>query len=334
MPPRPKKPSSKLPNQLLEAITFLSIVTKEKGAPSDTHIFLHDKVCTAYNEILSAGILIEEEIACAPNNKIFQQALSKCGEGYTLSIDGTKIIVKSGKFKAIVPCIDPSILFNPYPDQPSFMIDDRLKEALACVDIIKSEPNAEKVHLLAFLLNGQSIINTDGKIIIEYWHGIDLPTLAIPRIIIPGILGNSKKLSQFGFSETSVTFFFEDKSWIKSQLYNKPYPIELTQNVLNKPSNPVPIPSDFYKGLDAINSFSENGTVWFERELLCSHKSIETGATFEVPGLPKGPIYSIKYLLMIKNIAERIDFTVPGMQGSYYMSFFGKNIRGIIAGHG
>lgn len=341
MPPRPKKLSAKLPNQLLEAISFLSCITKDIGSPFETHIFLHDKVCTAYNGTLSAGILIEEEIVAAPHNSILRNALSKCGEGYTLSIDGTKITVKSGKFKAVVPCIDPGILYSPFPDPVVAIIDDRLKTALACIEIIKPEPNAEKVHLLTFLLNGASVISTDGKLIIECWHGIDLPTIAIPKIIIPVILAHSKKLTQFGFSETSVTFYFEDKSWIKSQLYPQEYPTDTVMNVLNKNSNPSPISVDFYKGLEAVASFSENGSVYFERDKICSHKVEEQGATYDVPGLPKGPIYTAKYLSMIKQFAEKIDFGVSA-NGSvhkdnasgYLLFWFGKQCRGVIAGHG
>lgn len=337
---KPRKPSSKLQssNQLLDAINFLSCVTKDSGTPQETHIYLGGKYCTAYNEVLSAGMLINDEIIAAPNNKIFKAALSKCGQRYTLSIDGTKIIVKSNAFKAVVPCIDPSLLFSPLPDNPTHSIDDRLKPALEAAAIIKYEPNAQDVHLLALCLNGQSIISTDGKIIIEYWHGIELPTnLAIPKSIIPAILSNTKKLTQFGFSNNSVTFFFEDNSWVKSQLYAKPWPIDNCLSILNKPTNPSAIPPDFYKGLDAVAPFSD-GTVYFERELLCSHKDINIGATYDVPGLPKGPIFNAKYLLSIRHLVNKIDFTVSangvGKDGGYLLFFYGENVRGVIAGHG
>lgn len=342
MPPRPKKPSekAKASNILLEAITFLSAVTSDTGAPQDTHIFLGNKFCTASNGVLSAGFKINDEIISAPNAKLFKQALSKCGDGYTLSIDGTRIIVKSGAFKAVVPCIDPNLLSIPEPDAPVADIDDRFKAALEIIDIIKSD-NGQRVELLSFLMNGQSVIGTDGKIIIEYWHGIELPTnLPVPKIIIPAIVG-SGPLAKFGYSHSSVTFWFANGSWIKSQLYNAQWPVEQCLSVLNKQSVPSAIPPDFFKALDAVASFSDHGTVHFERELLCSHKQTNIGATHDVPGLPKGPIYTAKYLQMIKGFAEKIDFTVSA-NGSvhsenasgYLLFFFGKQIRGVIAGHG
>lgn len=339
---QPKKPSSKLSNGLLEALSFLNCITKDEGAPYETHINLQYNTAVAYNDVLSAGIIIAEDIIAAPHNKTFKAALSKCAEAYTLSIDGTRIVVKSGKFKVNVPCIDPIILAIRNPDPPSFDIDERFKAALACIDVIKAEPNSEQIYLLAFLMNGQSVITTDGKIIIEYWHGIaNLPTIAIPKTIIPAIVGINKKLVKFGYSNTSVTFFFEDKSWIKSQLYNKEWPSDTINAVLNKNCNPSAVPPDFFTGLDAVATFSEKGSVFFKRDKICSHKVEEVGATFDVPGLPNGPIYTAKYLSIIKNLATKIDFAVSANgsvhsnnSSGYLLFWFGNQVRGIIAGHG
>lgn len=341
MPPRPRKPSSKLPNVLLDALSFLGCVTKDVGSPYETHILFQNKTAVAYNDILSAGVRIEEELNAAPNASILHKAISKCGDTYSLTINENKIIVKSGSFKATVPCIDATLLGARFPDQPCAVIDDRLKTALTCIDVLKPEPNAQKVHLLAFLLNGQSVVTTDGKIIIEHWHGINLPIIAIPKSIIPAILNNPKKLTQFGFSSTSVTFYFEDNSWVKSQLYAEPFPLDTLNNILNKNSNPSAIPVDFFKALDAIVAFSENGSVYFERDKLCSHRNIETGATFDVPGLPKGPIYTAKYLAMLRALADKIDFGVSANgsvhsenHSGHLLFFFGKQCRGVVAGHG
>lgn len=332
---RPKKPSSKLaqPNRFLEAINFLSCITKDVGAPFETHIALYNKTALAGNGVTAAGISIEEDLIAAPHNKTLQTALGKCGEGYSLTqLDASKLVLKAGKFKAIIPCLDINLLTQIYPDEPCATIDDRLKEALSVIEIIKSE-NAQRVELLSFLLNGQSLIATDGKIILEYWHGIDLPTnIPIPKSIITPILQNKKKLIRFGFSTSSVTFYFEDGSWVKSQLYAAQWP--RVDHIMDKACNAFPVPIDFFKALDAVTPFSEEGNIYFERELLCSHLSVDKGATHEVQGLPKGPIYTAKYFHMIKNIAEKIDFTVPGTQGSYLCMFFGKNCRGVIAGHG
>lgn len=333
---KPSKPSdkNKSSNQLLDALNFLSVISKDEGTPYETHILLSNKTAVAYNDTLSAGVLTDIEVYAAPNTKMLLNGMSKCAEDYTLVIDGTKIVVKSGKFKASIPCIDPSLLSARLPDVPCAVIDDRLKEAFKAMDIIKAEPNAQRIHLLAFLLNGPSVITTDGRVLLEYWHGIDLPTLSIPKSVIAPILKNTKKLTQFGFSNNSATFFFEDNSWIKSQLYADEFPIGTIQNIMNRDSFPVELPKDFYNAISAVAPFSESGNIFFKRNLLCSHNTIEAGATHEVDGLPDGPKYNYRFMMMVKDYVEKIDFKVSIDDKGYMCFFFGKNIRGVIAGHG
>lgn len=333
MAKKPTKPLSTISNKLLEAVTFLSNVTKSEGSPYETHILLSNKTATAFNGIIAAGQLIDEELLAAPHNETLITALKKCGEQFSITqLDSGKLSIKSGKFRALVPCIDPALLSMPIPDNPCAVIDDRLREGLAALEIIKTD-NAQRVVTQSFLLNGQSIIATDGKIIMEWWHGIDLPTgLAIPKALIPVITKTSKKLSGFGFSNCSVTFYFEDYSWIRSQLYAEAWPN--ISNILNKPNNPLPVPKDFYTALDAVAPFSENGFVYFNKGLLKSHNDEGKGATYEVPDLIEGPVYNAKYLSMIKPYAEKIDFVVPSEHKGYLLMFYGNKIRGVIASCG
>lgn len=324
---KPKKPSSITANKLTEAIRCLALICKDEGAPHETHILLQNKTATAFNGTLAAGALIEDDIQAAPHAKTFLNALQKCTEGYTITqLDEAKLSIKSGKFKAIVPCINPNLLPFPIPDSPATGIGEPFRSALSIIDKIKIE-NGQHVHLLSFLLNGPSLIATDGKIIIEAWHGLDLPPgLPIPLTLIPSIMGNPKRLFSFGFSPSSVTFYFDDNSWVRSQLYAQPWPNVM--HILERKSSPVAIPTDFYKGLETIIPFGE-GTVYFDTNLLRSHRDDGKGAVFELMGLNKGPVFTIKYLMMIKDIATKIDFYNDKM-----LAFTGPNIRGMIAGHG
>lgn len=327
---KPKKPSEKLkPSGLLEALQFLACVTKPEGAPYETHILLSSGTATATNGVLAAGQIISEEILAAPHNTTLIQALKKCGHEFALTqLDLGRLSLKAGKFKAVVPCLDPALALMPTPDDPVALIDDRLKAAMAAIEPIKTA-NPQRVVEASFLMNGQSLIATDGKIILESWHGIDLPPhLAIPKTVIPAIVSNAKKLLRFGFSNNSCTFYFDDGSWIKSQRYAEPWPS--IDHILNKPSNAMPLPIDFFTGLDAIKEFSDNGTVYFDEGLMKSHKDEGRGAVYEIAGLPKGPIYSSKYLSMLKDMAETVDFQIEDKM----LYFFGKNCRGAVMGHG
>ena len=331
MPPRPKKPSEKTSSRLLEVVRFLSLVSKDEGSPTDTHILLKDRTATAFNGTLGAGAMIEEDLYCAPHTKTFLNALAKCGENYTLTQLDNKLSIKSGPFKATIPCIDPSLLYFPTPDQFQATIDDKLKEALTLIEKIKPE-NGQRVITLSFLMNGASVIATDGKILVEAWHGLNLPTnVPIPKTIIPVLL-STKKLIGFGLSQSTATFFLEDNSFIRTQLYAEGWPD--ISSVMEKPSSPIAIPKDFFKAFDDVKDFSRNGFVYFNEGKLNSHPESEAGAEFEVPELKAGPVYSIKYLSIIKELAEKIDFYVPADRNSKLLAFVGKNCRGILMGFG
>lgn len=332
MPPRPKKPSERATttNALTSAVSFLSSILKDEGSPFETHVLLANKTITAFNGTIAAGALIDTDISCAPHNKTLLAALQKCGDGFSLTqVDQAKLSIKSGKFRAIVPCVDPNILPNPTPDLSIAPIDDKFKDALKLISI---KSNGEQIYDLSFLINGGSVIATDGRIIIECWHGLDLPPgLPIPKALIPAITGHPAKLCGFGFSPNSVTFWFNDNSWIRSQLYAQTWPN--VARIMERESNPLAVPSDFFTGLETIAPFSE-GYVIFNKGLLRTHKDDGKGAMFEVEGLVSGPIYSLKYLNMIKGIADKIDFYVAGEHKSYMCFFKGSNVRGVIAGHG
>jgi hypothetical protein len=332
MPPKPRKPSTKTSSRLLEVVRFLSLVSKDGGPINETHILLKDKTASAFNGTLGAGCIIEEDLYCAPHAKTFLNALAKCGENYSLTqVDQSKLSIKSGPFKAVIPCIDPSLIYFPTPDQNVAPIDDTLKEALTLIEKIKPE-NGQRIITLSFLMNGGSVIATDGKILVEAWHGLNLPTnVPIPKAIIPVLL-SSKKLIGFGLSQTTATFYVDDNSFIRTQLYAERWPD--ISDILNKPSTPIPVPKDFFKGLEAIKDFSDNGMIYFKDGKLQSHDVDGKGAEFEVPEIKNGPVYSAKYLSLLKDMAEKIDFYVPADRKSMLLSFIGNKVRGILMGFG
>ncbi len=332
MSPRPKKPSQKQSSRLLEAVKFLAQLAKDTGAPRDTHILLQNKTATIFVDPIGAGTLIDEDLVAAPHAKTFLNALSKCGENYTLTqIDQHRLSIKSGPFKANIPCVDPTLLFFPTPNTMQGTITDEFKSALTTIEKIKPE-NGQRLLTLSFLMNGQSIISTDGKIIVEAWHGLNLPTnLPIPKTVIP-LLQINKKLISFGFDNMTATFFFEDNSFVRTQLYAEQWPDIMS--IFDKVVNPLPLLKDFYKGVETVQEFSHNGFIHFKDGKLLSEDVEEKGASFDVEGLRGGPVYSAKYLMMLKDVIQEADFYVPAERKSLLCYFTGKNIRGILMGYG
>lgn len=331
---RPKKRTNneiKQENKLLNALKFLSCVTKTEGASFETHVILNNYTTVAFNGILAAGIVIEEDINCCPRNNLMIQALSKCGQDIAITqLDKNRLSIKSGKFKVIIPCIEQIEMQLPIPDDPIIEITDKFKEGIEAVGVLANE-TGQDIITASILMNGQSLIASNKVIIFEYWHGLDMPTnLALPKVFADALTETNKKLVKFGYSNHSATCWFEDGSWLRTQLYAEQWP-NLAE-ILDRSCNPFPVPADFWAGLAAVAPFSQDGLIHFTSGKLSSQAQEGTGATFEVAGLPGGPIFSARQLALIRPHAIEIDFLCPGPHGGTMLKFHGKNIRGCIAG--
>lgn len=327
----PKKPSAKVEqSNLLNVLKFVGIICKDVGPINETHIYLGGHWAASSDGITTIACKIEEDIFACPQSVNIIAALSKCTEAFSITQLEKGLSIKSGKFKAIIPCIDPGLMTIPGPDEPIAIINDNLKIGLEIVAPLVND-NGQDVIDTSILLNGSSVVTTDRKVILEYWHGIDLPKgISLPKSIVKPIVQSGKKLAKLGFSPSSLTFYFEDESWIKTQLFSQKWPD--IDPLLNRPSQQQPFPKDFWEGLAAIEPFGE-GMVYFDAGTMRSHPSDATGASFEVAGLPKGPSFPIWQLELIKPFAETVDFFTPGnIRGSTMLTFFGPNIRGAIAG--
>lgn len=325
---KPKgEPAEQPTSAFVDALKFVAVASKEVGAPNETHVTLSNQWAVSFNGVLAAGHRIVEDIYAAPHNLRLIDALSKCGENLAITqLDNGRLSLKSSKFRALVPCIDPLLLQSATPDPPVAAIDDRLKAALEAVGVLASE-GAQHVVTASVLLKSGSVIATDRHIMFEAWHGIDLPPgLVLPKSAIGALTKKAKKLARLGFSASSVTFYFEDGSWIRSQLYSEPWPD--VSRVLDIKCNPWPVPPEFFTALNAVASFSEDENVRFDAGVMRSHDTDAAGASYEVAGLPKGPMFNAKRLKLIEPYAKTIDFFAAGGTAM----FFGDNMRGALVG--
>jgi hypothetical protein len=329
---RPRsKPTEASNSKLLEAARFVSMACADKGPINETHMYLGAHWAVASNGVITIATKIDEDVYACPQSKFLVEALSKCGDTFAITQLENSLSIKATKFKAVIPCIDPTLLTIPSPDEPVAEINDNFRLGLEKVGVLVNE-NAQTIVPASILLNGRSLISSDRTVLFQFWHGIDLPSgLSLPKAIIGPLVKAGKKLSKLGFSHSSLTFYYEDDSWIKTQLFVEKWPeIEL---IFDTPSNQMPFPKDFWEGFAAVSPFSGDGAVYFDAGIMRSHAQEGVGAAFDVPGLPKGPIFSTRALGLLKGLADTVDFFTPGkFKGSTMLTFQGANIRGAIAG--
>lgn len=326
-----KTPSKKKANpasSLIAALKFISPAQKKAGQTSVQFCSISNKWVAASDGILTIACPIDEDLSACPNTLLFIEALSKATDELSITqLSLNTLVVSSGAFRALVPCVGFEEVPITAPDEKCAVIDDKIKDAFSSVAGILTEGSPIATYA-AVLLQANSAVATNGAAILEYWHGIDLPPgMMIPKASALAILKAPKNLIGFGFSQSSATFYYEDGSFIKTQLFGERYPNY--QNVITCENvNPVPVQAEFFDALRAIEAFSPNGHVFFENGAMLSAMRQEEASSYQVEGLTGEMGFAVKLLLSVEHAFKSVHFDVEDNKAF----FFGDNVRGAVMG--
>lgn len=313
---------------LLAALKFVAVAQKKAGTVQQQFGMISGNWAAASNGVLTVATKVEEDLTACPHTYQLIDALSKVGEDLSITqLSPNALAVVSGAFKALVPCVAFGDFEITGPDERCAVIDDRIKAAFEAVLPLATD-GAQHAHLAAVLLQAGSAVATNGHVLVEYWHGIDLPPgMLVPKASAVAIAKAGKALTGFGYSGASATFWFEDDSFIKTQLFGEQYPnYGIIFNC--EGLNPWPVPEEFYKAVRSIESFSRSGIVYFEDGMLASNEQETEASTYKIEGLPEGMGFNAKYLLMVEPSFKNVHFD----EDSNKAYFFGENVRGVLSG--
>lgn len=311
--------------KLIRALNFIKQAQHKEGTPYQTHCVIANNMVVGFDGKLTIGTPVETGLECCPHTFNLLKSLNGCSADMAITYDSLVLTVKSGKFRSVVSCISPEITANNPADPLLVPIDDRLKEALAGAAIVADPCTAQRVITKSVLLRNNVIAATDGLSLIEFWHGCQgIPDLLIPKETAELVAQCDKKLIGIGGTSNSVTFHFEDGSFIKSNLYNGMFP-DYT-HILTYEGHPLPPASDFFEAVSKVAEFSETNYVFFIDGKVSSHRSYHVGTSFEVDCIPDNVKFNATYIKMLAKFMDKIEF----VDNKLY--FFSDNCRGCIAG--
>jgi hypothetical protein len=290
---------------------------------------IFNKWIVATNNVLTAAHPIMDELRLCPHSLMLLAAMDSCKEPYSLTQENDSgLWVTSGEFRAFIPCVAFDKLPMMAPDPAQWLADGRLLDALGVVSSLVAD-NAATLVQAAIQLCGRTVRATDTEVILEAWHGIDMP----PGLLIPKAAANAwikcgKKPVRFGYSAESITLWYEDNSWIKTQLFNNAQMPNMDA-ILNVANNPWPTPKGLFEAAASITPFSTSGIAYFEDKGVMRTKNVDTPllANINVGGLPAGLAFKLKSLKTIAPYAKSIDFTAS----KKFALFFSDSVRGAIA---
>lgn len=313
-------------SSLINALTFVSLAQREKGAPYQTHAQIRNKQIIACDGVLTAGHAVEEDLQACPHTFSLLNALKTCkGVLSVTQPDNHNLMVKAGRFKAFIACMPDAVLPDIVPDPVCGQIDDRIRTGLALLSPFILE-NSQRVITASALIGKNTIQATTGTLILEYWHGIDMPpNLIVPKVFINALCKIQKSIVSFGFSQTSFTVYFDDGAWLKTQLYKDKWPD--FGRILDVPNVPINLPENFFEGLNSIANFIDDNRLRIRPNGLQTHTAANLGATYDIEGLNANLCLNFKTMQMLEDIIKSIDMV--GVNGITY--FYGENIRGAIS---
>jgi hypothetical protein len=314
--------------KLIEALHFVSLALKDSD---DKHKFavMADNWITVTNDVYSIGIASPMAgLNICPQLETLRAALEQCGQTFqTTQVNLGALSIKSGKFRALVATLLMDDVAIVKPDPPLGIISDAIKEGFAASMRIITK--GEKVYHKSVLLNPNTIVATNGAIAIEYWHGIPLPkTFSIPKESVKLIAEIGKVLTQFGFSDRTATFYFNDGSFVQTLLMSETWP-DVGRLFAAAPTRQHAVWPSFYAAMDAIEAFIVDDIVHFHSGFLATHNSLEIGASYAVDSLPPGYAFSARFLKAIRPFCEHV--ALPSSPDAP-MLFTGQRCRGLLTG--
>lgn len=296
---------------LLHALEFISVAQRANGSDNERHCMLSDHAAVAFNGVIAAGARIQDDLRCCPQTAKLIAALGHCDPGWQIAQLQDRLVIQSGEFTANVPIMDGTQLQWAWPDPKLIDVNDDLRAALMAVVGVVNE-KSDRVHESAILMQANNCTATNGVVILESWHGWQLPPdILLPKAAVTALTKVKKPIVGVGYGATTVTFWYADNTWLRSQRYLAKWP---KSTLLDTPTHPIALPLQLFQAAEALRPFSENGNLYCWQGKASSHPFATPNAfngqlRADVPGITASRVYSLATLDDIAAFATSYDDT-------------------------
>ena len=264
----------------------------------------------------------------------FIAAINACKGVPQLSFSDTNLTITKGRFKS-------KIGFLPHEAYPIAVLGnvfrfkmppllEPLKELKPFVSVDASRPWSNSI-----LIQGEYLFATNNVAMVRY-HLLGMPEnikLILPAAFVDELIRIKVEPIEFGLDTSSVYAFYEDGSWVKTQLLNGDWPDmigKLNDTISSGYADAFELDSELLEGVESISKFFPDEKLPI---VVFSEKGIGTNdgvhsAIYEYEGLTESA-YHYKALHQVLLMATHIDtrnFPAP-------LYFRNANIEGILAGY-
>lgn len=315
---------------MLKELRFVQgAVAKKDLLPAMTHFRIEGGTVRSYNGSMAICSPIALDIDCCPRADAFVKAIANCGESVTISVTSSgRLSVRSGRFRAVVSTIQGE---TPHVEPSGERVDLDGTALLAAFAVL--EPfvgdDASRPFTNGVLMDAGSAYATNNTCLVQYWLGATFPLrVNVPRAMVREVLRVGEPPTHAQLDAHSITFHYTDGRWIRSQLLSIEWPFDLIGKVLDQPSDPRPLPADFFTGLATVRALADGASrVYLSDGALRTSVHPEEGASYELD-LPGEGLYNVHMLSLLEGVVTGVDlsrYPEPAL-------FFGDRLRGAIIG--
>jgi hypothetical protein len=344
MAPRKKAAKNETAAKLLEVMNFLDVGYKSSGDQQATSTVFYQGWAFSFDGVIAAGAPLHGAISFdgAVDTKLFKEALTRVGKEMELAISENGAVFTSDDFSAIVPTF-PLNVFRPVQPDPVMAPFQLGTNFLSAMELAgrSIRDSAENLRDACVVTWGDTVVATNGAILIQVWHGNNMPVgQCVPKAFGNALAKIGREPKSFGFNDTTRTFtvHYEDGSFIRTQTYDPAnYPMDRVQQMLEPlltAPMAVPPPKGLIDAIEKVVPFAgPDGLVWFTGGgvKVGPSDSAEWTAEVEVKDIPEGVGVNGAALLAYKGEIETMWLGSPDAE-PLRACIYGKVFRAAIIG--
>jgi hypothetical protein len=339
-----KKATNDVAAKLLDVMNFLDVGYKASGDIQANTTVFYSGWAYSFDGVIAAGTPVSEtfQFDGAVNTVLFKDALARVGKEMELVIRDDAAHFSSDEFSAMVPMVPLAALRPVRPDPAMAPFQQGIK-FLSALELAGRaiKDSAQNVRDASIYLRGETVVATNGLVLVQAWHGNNMPT----GQLFPKAFGNAlKKIGRepksFGFGNDTFTVFYDDGSFVRTQLYPADaYPAQQIESMLD-PLMFAPLAVPPVKGLipalEAVAPFVDerHGIAWFTGGAVRAGPADAPGwsASVEVKDLPDGIGAHAASILAYKDDIKTIWLGDPAERQQPRVVLFGEAFRAAVLG--
>lgn len=321
---------------MLDALRFVATaIAKKDYVPELAHYQIRGGRVTGYNGMMALSSPIDVDLDVRPKAQPLLAAVAASPGVITLHVTASgKLAIKSGKFKAFIDCLPQEATNMIIPTGEEIELGPNFMEGIRSIAPIMGI-DASRPWAMGIKLQAESMFATNNIMLVEYWHGHKIPIdIVIPALAINELLRIGQAPTRVQVTENSISFWFSGDRWLRTQLLEgKTWPTDrMTELMAHSKNDLVTLGQDFKDSLATLKPFlDESSSIYLTDQVMSTAKDEGVGATVEVilPGVTEMQCYHQKSLLLLSEVADRIDWTSYPRPCSFYK---GSSQRGVIIG--